>query len=446
MRRRAAPVSVAFAAVLAVAGVATVAVLTLGPTTTSAARTRPVVPKLTRLWTAALAGPGTAPTVAGGEVFVTAIRARIPLGSKVAGSDLYAYGATCPPAPAGCGKSLTWVHPYPAVQAGQAMDPAELTPTAVGDGHVYVGWNQEGADQYDGQIDAFDTATGAPAFSGGQGGTSTPAEADGVVASNWQYQCCMGLYSGSGTESIDASTGARLFVTDPGYGDPSSPPSVGAGTLFVAQGGYLEAYDATGKECALPPLMTPAEYQYYLSVSGFPEICAPLWYAAPAGGPILASVTVAGDEAYVGSSGGDLYAFPAAGCGSPACNPDWTGIAGGPITTAVAVNATTVFAVTSNGQLSAFPLVGCGSPTCAPEWTATVGGVPSTPAVAGPLVYVTSTDQLLEAFPVAGCGGTVCGPSWQATLHAPSDTAPAVGNGLVFVTNENHALYAYRQP
>lgn len=70
----------------------------------------------------------------------------------------------------------------------------------------------------------------------------------------------------------------------------------------------------------------------------------------------------------------------------------------------------------------------------------------SPPTVAGSLVYVTSSTGVVVAFPVGGCGAATCGPSWQATLHAPSDTAPAAGDGVVFVTDTHHDLYAFRQP
>lgn len=427
----------------ALMGVVLLAVVTLGSTSGSAdARTRPTVSKLTKLWTAELVGPGTAPVVADGDVFVTAIHPKLSKGSAATASDLYAFGATCPPAPAGCAKTLNWVHSFPAILVVKQPFAAALTPASAGDGNVYVGENQIGPDEYHGSEQAFAAASGSAVFSAGQGGTSTPAVGDGVVATNWQFQCCYGEDSFSGTEVLNASTGKPLFTTD---SSPGSPPAVGAGSLFVVAGGALSAYNASGADCVPPSSIPPDELEGYESAIGIPEVCDPLWSAA-IGGAVGASATVAGNEMYVGASDGQVYAFPAAGCGSSECQPDWTGTAGGAITTSVAVSSTTVFVASSNGVLSAFPAGGCGSATCAPTWTGTVGGSLSAPTVAGSLVYVTSSTGVLSAFPAGGCGATTCGPSRQATLHASSDTAPAVGNGVIFVTDTHHDLYAFRQP
>jgi hypothetical protein len=419
-----------------------VIVVTLASTSPPAgARTRPTVSKLTRLWTARLVGPGTSPVVSGNDVYATAINPKPSKRSAPTASDLYAFGATCPPAPAGCAETLSWFHSFPAVGVGKEWYAASVTPTAAGNGNVYVGENQIGADQYDGTEQAFAAASGAPGFSNRQGGTSTPAVANGVVASNWVFQCCEAEENFSGTEALNASTGAQLFTT---FSSPSGPPAVGAGSLFVGSGGALGAYDASGKDC-VPPSVPPSELEEYEQATGFPEVCVPLWSAATEG-TVTASAAVAGTEMYVGDSDGQVYAFPAAGCGSSECEPDWTGMAGGSITTSVAVGSTRVFVASSNGTLSAFPVGGCGSATCAPMWTASVGGSLSAPTLAGSLVYVTSSTGLLTAFPVGGCGAATCGPAWQATLHAPSDTAPAAGHGLIFVTDTDHDLYAFRQP
>jgi hypothetical protein len=427
----------------ALVGVVVLTVVTLASTSGPAgARTKPTLSKLTKLWTARLAGPGTAPVVASSDVYVTAINPKPSKASAATASDLYAFDATCPPAPAPCAKTLSWVHSYPAVAIGKERYPGNVTAAATGNGDVYVGENQIGPDQYDGTEQAFAATSGSQVFSNRQGGNSAPAVADGVVASNWVFQCCFAEENLSGTEVLNASTGAQLFTT---FAGPSSPPAVGDGSLFVASGGPVGAYDASGKDCVPPSSVPPSELEEYENATGFPEVCSPLW-SAETEGTVAASATVAGTEMYVGDSDGQVYAFPAAGCGSSACEPAWTGTAGGTITTSVAVNSTTVFVASSDGVLSAFPVGGCGSSTCAPIWTGTVGGSLSAPTVAGSLVYVTSSTGALMAFPAGGCGAATCGPSWQATLHAPSDTAPAVGNGVIFVTDTHHDLYAFRQP
>jgi hypothetical protein len=405
------------------------------------ARTRPAPTKLTKLWTAKLIGPGTAPVVEGNDVYVTAMAARLSKKSGAIGSELYAFNATCPVAPARCAEAVAWTHPYQTLLVGKQPFAVDLTPAGVGGGNVYLGQNQIGADQYDGSELAFGATSGSAVFSKGQGGTSTPAVAGGIVASNWQFQCCFDADNFSGTESLNASTGAPLFTTPPGT--PTSPPAVGDGSLFVVTGGSLSAYNASGTTCPPPP-GDPTMTAQYAQALGFPEVCAPLWNAETAG--TLGPPTVAGNQMYVGSSNGDMYAFPAGGCSASACPPTWTGTTGAAITASVAVSSTTVYVASSNGVLSAFPRGGCGTSTCAPSWTATIGGTPSAPTVAGSLVYVTTSNDELMAFPAGGCGAATCLSSWHGLLHDPSNTAPAVGNGLVFVTDTRHDLYAFRQP
>lgn len=405
------------------------------------ARTRPVPTKLTKVWAVKLIGPGTAPVVAGTDVYVTATAAKLPKKAGAIGSELFAFDATCPAAPASCAATTAWTHPYPVVLAAKQPFAVNLTPVGAGNGNVYLGQNQIGADQYDGSELAFAAASGAAVFSKGQGGTSAPAVAGGVVASNWQFQCCYDEDDFSGTEVLNASTGAPLFTTPPGTA--TTPPAVGDGSMFVVTGGSLSAYNAAGTTCPPPP-GDPSQIEEYGDALGFPEVCAAQWSAETAG--TLGPPTAVGTKMYVGSSNGDVYAFPAGGCGASTCAPSWTGTTGGAITTSVAVSSTTVYVASSNGVLSAFPVGGCGAASCPPTWTATVGGTPSAPTVAGAWVYVTSSSGQLLAYPVGGCGAATCLSSWQGLLRSPSDTAPAVGNGLIFVTDAHHDLYAFRQP
>src|ERR1700722_3439594 len=62
--------------VLSVLVMATVTASVAGAAT---ARDTSSVPKLTKLWTARLAGPGSAPVIADGKVFVTAIKPKLPV-------------------------------------------------------------------------------------------------------------------------------------------------------------------------------------------------------------------------------------------------------------------------------------------------------------------------------------------------------------------------------
>jgi len=388
------------------------------------------IPRLTKLWTDRLIGTGTAPVIDDGVLFVTAVK-----------SDVYAFDATCAPAPAACTKHLLWEHRYPRSDG----KPTVLSSAGAGDGNVYVGWNQyaehpSNGTGYAGEEEAFTEATGAPVFSSGQGGTSTSVVAGGLVYSDWQ------AYLGpdvtlTGTEALNATTGQPVFTAEPGF-NPISAPAVVDGTLFLASDNSLDAFDASGSPC--PSLQAPEVTQVLYGL-GFPVACAPQWSGAAAG-TITGTPVVAGGEVYVGASNGVLYAFPEAGCGGVTCTPDWTATVGGSITSSVAVNGTTVFVGSSAGTLDAFPVGGCGSSTCSPEWSATVGGSLSTPTVDGSLIYVASTNDLLDAFPTTGCGNPTCSAVWQANVHKPVDTAPATSNGVIFVTDTHHTLYAYREP
>jgi hypothetical protein len=134
---------------------------------------RPVI--VTSQRRVSLVGPGSAAVTSGGLVFLSAVRATIPTGSKEPGSLLYAFNQT---------GTLVWHNDYATFPTVPPV-PAYLTGPAVGNGIVYVGWNQEGADQYDGTMDAFHATTGKRIFSAGQGGTSVPTVAGGIVYSNW---------------------------------------------------------------------------------------------------------------------------------------------------------------------------------------------------------------------------------------------------------------------
>ena len=412
-----------------------------GPMAATAAGRPSPVPRLAKLWTARLVGPGSAPVVADGRVFVSAIKTKIPVHAKGDGSFVYAFADNCMPAPARCAKELLWKTGYPTVLDVSQRFPAVLTAPGVGDGNVYVGLNQVGADEDGGAEQALAQATGAKVFSAGQGGTSAPTVAAGFVYSDWRDTCCDGD-SFTGTEALDASTGASSFTT---LDSPTSPPAVAGGTLYVGSGSALNAFDATGSCPSPSPPPSPTVVAFYMDSLGFSRLCAPIW-SGSAAGTITGTPAVAAGEVYVGSTNGVLYAFPEGGCGSATCAPDWTASTGAAIVSSVAVSATTVFVGSTDGTLSAYPAGGCGSPTCAPEWTASVGGSLSPPTVSGSFVLVGSTNDTLDVFADAGCGHLTCGPEWEADVGAALDTAPAVGGGAIIVTDAHHVLRAYRLP
>jgi hypothetical protein len=405
---------------------------------TAAARSSAGVPTLTKLWSVRLAGPGTTPVIANDEVFVTAVKTKLRPHGRGPGSFLYAYAA-CAPAPTPCPKHVMWRQSFPTNVFVQQRVPTLLTPVGAGGGNVYVGSQLPLGTGYEGTEHAYSAATGASVFSEGQGGTSASAVAGGLVYSDWQawWEPC--FCSILGTEALDATTGAPLFTTESGPGTTSAP-SVAGGSLFVGIDTGLLAYSASGTTNCIPsPPLSVSEFL------GFPTTCSALW-SASTGGTLTGTPVVAGGEVYVGASNGVLYAFPEAGCGSPTCAPDWTATIGGSITSAVAVNSTTVFVGSSNGSLDSFLVGGCGFSTCTPEWSATVGGSLSAPTVGGSLVYVDSTNGMLDVFAAAGCGNSMCTAEWQANVHRPLDNAPAVSNGVIFVTDTHYTLHVYRLP
>lgn len=158
--------------------------------------------------------------------------------------------------------------------------------------------------------------------------------------------------------------------------------------------------------------------------------------------------------------GTKLEAFDAkgvAGCsGTPkVCTPIWS-------TDVVAVGADAAPAI-ANGvvyravgsQIRAYDAhgtIGCGGTpkVCEKLWVSFVGPNISAPAVANGLVYVTSSDGSVEAFDAAGlnqCSATtrVCAALWTVTLVGGAGDVE-VANGRVFVASANGAVTAFALP
>ncbi|HWS83724.1 MAG TPA: PQQ-binding-like beta-propeller repeat protein [Ktedonobacteraceae bacterium] len=128
-----------------------------------------------------------------------------------------------------------------------------------------------------------------------------------------------------------------------------------------------------------------------------------------------------------------------------------TGTGGGdavPSSPAVANGVVYVTSSSGNGirfenKLYAFKADGCGQASCAPLWTAQTGFViDSSPAVADGVVYVGSQDDKLYAFKADGCGQASCAPLWAAQTGG-GVSSPAVANGVVYVGSDDHKLYAF---
>jgi hypothetical protein len=149
---------------------------------------------------------------------------------------------------------------------------------------------------------------------------------------------------------------------------------------------------------------------------------------------------------------GNLFAFPAAGCGTATCKPSWTADLGGPAERVAAplVSGDTVFMGSSedfggvNGNhLFAFAAAGCGKPTCRPLRAYDVGphGSTTTPALVGDTLLASTqatpdpnTSGVVAAFPAHGCGAALCEPLWTGVNFADGfESSPVVAGKVVFV-------------
>jgi hypothetical protein len=157
-------------------------------------------------------------------------------------------------------------------------------------------------------------------------------------------------------------------------------------------------------------------------------------------------------------SGARLEAFDAAGStncsGVPkTCRPiwvsdAWTGL-GGDAPPAIA-NGRVYRSVGS--QLAAYDLHGSancsGAPkVCTPLWTADAGAGVRAPAVANGLVYVSTANGFVQAYDAAGsigCSGTprVCGPLWNAGAGRSVGPVEVTG-GLVYVGTIDGEVHAF---
>src|SRR5690348_1358435 len=177
----------------------------------------------------------------------------------------------------------------------------------------------------------------------------------------------------------------------------------------------------------------------------------PLWNSVNLG-QIIDSPTVANGVVYVGSqtsfnsNNGKLDAFSASGCGRQVCPPMWQGVAGKDaiLMSSPTVAGGLVYVGAFDGRLYAFNVSGCGSAKCPPVWrAATNGSIESTPTVVGGVLYVGSDDGDLYAFNAAGCGAPNCRPLWKGPLGGPVfSSTPAVSGGVVFIESQ-HELAAF---
>jgi outer membrane protein assembly factor BamB len=114
-----------------------------------------------------------------------------------------------------------------------------------------------------------------------------------------------------------------------------------------------------------------------------------------------------------------------------------------------------VYTGTQDGHIVAFDAAGAtncsGSPkACQPLWSspALSGIFTGTPAVVGGRVFAGSTGGRLYAFDAAGntnCAGApkICQPLWTSVTVGSIASSPVVANNKVFVGSDDHNLYAF---
>ena len=183
------------------------------------------------------------------------------------------------------------------------------------------------------------------------------------------------------------------------------------------------------------------------------QICTtPLWTSTDVA-QIEDSPTVANGLVYVGSqtsidsAAGKLNVFNANGCGKPVCAPKWQGDAGPQsiLQSSPAVVGGRAYVGSFDGKLYVFKAKGCGAKLCQPLWTGATGDhIESSPTVNGKTVFIGSNDGKLYAFPAPGCGQPTCQPLWTGdTGETIFDSSPAVSKGVVYIGSIHH-LNAFR--
>jgi outer membrane protein assembly factor BamB len=144
-------------------------------------------------------------------------------------------------------------------------------------------------------------------------------------------------------------------------------------------------------------------------------------------GAVDSSPAIAAGRLYVGSHDRHLYALDLEPDGELTWR--WQARTGGPILSSPAVAGDRVFVGSQDGFLYAFD-----ADTGDRVWRFRTGGpVNASPTVAVALVYVGSSDGWFYALKSAGQGGKPA-LAWKYNLHAPTQGAPAVFGGRVYVT------------
>jgi outer membrane protein assembly factor BamB len=167
--------------------------------------------------------------------------------------------------------------------------------------------------------------------------------------------------------------------------------------------------------------------------------CAPDW-STPLGGTVVGGPARVGDDgiAYVDSSG-RLSVID-----SDEGGVRWATELGVPAAAAPAVAGGNILVVTTDGQLWAFPAGGCGDVTCFPLWTAPTSAAPSVaPTVGGDVVYVGTAGGEIDAFALDGCGAETCAALTTVDAGSEITGGPIVDDGRVFAGTADGRVVAF---
>jgi outer membrane protein assembly factor BamB len=221
-----------------------------------------------------------------------------------------------------------------------------------------------------------------------------------------------------------------------------SAPAVAGGVAYVGtRDNKLYAFSANGTT----------------GCSGTPTTCAPLWSTPDLGGDIVSTPAVANGIVYIGSIGGKLAAFDAAGTkncsGSPTvCTPLWSRPLSGDIIGSPTVANGVVYVVAANGFSDV--IVAANATNGNLRWGAIIDTdlasnehSASAVTVANGIAYAgfNASDADLamvaafDANGVNGCSGVpnTCAPLWTAPLDNPLfERTPVFQTGSLFASND----------
>lgn len=364
--------------------------------------------------------------------------------------------------------------------------------------HIYVGGSPVRVFAADGQ-DGCVGATCSPQWSTNFGGApdvmgstlylgTTAFDADGYLGCTGAPKSCTPRWidqqSGIPTGPVDAgslhfSYGGfsfrgieRVFLM--GHPSPETPECIGAFSLTSCPAGWQTFLGggSDGGTTAVPAVGGGVVYAIYgpVGVNGGSlfafdgtNAAAPQLWSAALPGPPTRSVVVSGGVVVTGYNSPDgehLVGFDASGsvgcAGSPkVCTPLWSTDAVSGATSAAPALANGVLYRSVGSQLRVYDVHGVtncsGSPkVCFPMWKAFVGPNVSAPAVANGLVYVSSSDGTVGAIDAAGnaqCSATtrVCSALWDTNVGAAAG-AIEVDNGRVYVPVADGTVSVYALP